>query len=63
MEQMQDKVEIDKDEYIKLRRLENYVYNWYPDYKQCKVCGAYHPKGSICIECRKDLYETNGQTE
>ncbi len=44
-------MEISKEEYIKLLKLRNYVYNWYPNYRECPKCGRYNPDGCICINC------------
>ena len=47
-------VSINRGLYDELIKLANYVQDWYPDYEECKNCGALHPKHTICIQCNYD---------
>lgn len=50
----QEMIEIPKEEYEKLIKLVRYVQDWCPSYEACRNCGALHPKGCICLDCRHD---------
>ena len=50
----EDKIEISKEEYNHLCRLEQFVSNYYGSYRVCKKCGAYVADGYICFECSHD---------
>ena len=50
----EDKIEISKEEYNHLCRLEQFVSNYCNPYSVCKKCGAYVADGYICFECSHD---------
>lgn len=47
-------VSVNRAIYDKLIKLARYAQDWYPDYEECRNCGALHPRHTICVQCRYD---------